>query len=266
MSLESATTINQLDPSNPAGPDKLSSGDDHIRLIKQALKNTFPNITGPMLLTQAELAALVASATPVGVMSLWYGSTATVPLGYAICDGRTVARSDGSGPITTLDMRDRVAAGASSTFPPGTAYGQPAYGVSTGGGGGGAASGNISTVAAQAITATISGTALTVAQMPSHSHGNGVADDTNEASRFAYGQKAVPFSLPKAIQDASGPASVQGLTETIGNGTAHDHTATISSVPAHTHTLSDITIPAHGHAVTVPVVQPSLALHYIMRI
>lgn len=42
MSLESATYISQLSTSDPPGGDPRSQGDDHLRLIKQVLQNTFP--------------------------------------------------------------------------------------------------------------------------------------------------------------------------------------------------------------------------------
>tara|TARA_R110000824_G_scaffold159936_2_gene334540 strand:- start:273 stop:857 length:585 start_codon:yes stop_codon:yes gene_type:complete len=43
MALESATYIDGLVITNPAGSDSISQGDDHIRLIKKVLKNTFPD-------------------------------------------------------------------------------------------------------------------------------------------------------------------------------------------------------------------------------
>jgi hypothetical protein len=63
MSLESATYINQLVPTNPVASDPLSTADDHLRLIKAALKATFPNITGPMELSQDDLNGLPDSTT-----------------------------------------------------------------------------------------------------------------------------------------------------------------------------------------------------------
>lgn len=46
MPLESATFVNDLVTSNPAGAsDPKSQGDDHLRLIKSVLKNSFPNMT-----------------------------------------------------------------------------------------------------------------------------------------------------------------------------------------------------------------------------
>ena len=46
MPLESANTIAQLDEQWPNGSDSVDRGDDHIRLIKNVLKKTFPGPTG----------------------------------------------------------------------------------------------------------------------------------------------------------------------------------------------------------------------------
>ena len=46
MSLEAATFITDLDANNPAPTDLKNQGDDHIRLIKSVLKNTFPGASG----------------------------------------------------------------------------------------------------------------------------------------------------------------------------------------------------------------------------
>jgi len=55
MALESTTYINGLVATNPTGTDPKSQGDDHIRLVKSAIKNTFPNITGEVTATHTEL-------------------------------------------------------------------------------------------------------------------------------------------------------------------------------------------------------------------
>lgn len=62
MALETASTINQLVVTNPAATDGLGQADDHIRLIKAALKNTFPNIQGAALISHTELNALTGGA------------------------------------------------------------------------------------------------------------------------------------------------------------------------------------------------------------
>lgn len=62
MGLEAATYINQLNPLNPVGAvDPKSQGDDHIRMIKAAIQASFPNITGAITATQAQLNAVGAS-------------------------------------------------------------------------------------------------------------------------------------------------------------------------------------------------------------
>ncbi len=42
MALEDATWISQLQKNDPGGTDLVSQGDDHLRLIKKVLQNSFP--------------------------------------------------------------------------------------------------------------------------------------------------------------------------------------------------------------------------------
>ena len=58
MALETATTIDQLVVTNPAATDGLAQADDHLRLIKAALQNTFPNIAGTVQASNSELSIL----------------------------------------------------------------------------------------------------------------------------------------------------------------------------------------------------------------
>ena len=56
MPLESATYIDGLNASNPVGStDKVQTLDDHVRLIKSAIKATLPNLTGAVTATHTEL-------------------------------------------------------------------------------------------------------------------------------------------------------------------------------------------------------------------
>ena len=111
MPLETATTIDQLNPNYPLGTDTISDADDHLRLIKSALKNTFPALTGSTNITSTSLdwyeankAALEAIVSndpyhylPPGVILMWSGDTANIPAGWAVCDGTN----------GTPDLRDR---------------------------------------------------------------------------------------------------------------------------------------------------------------
>ena len=55
MALETGTYISDLVTSNPDGADGRNTVDNHLRLVKSTIKNTFPNITGAVSPTHTEL-------------------------------------------------------------------------------------------------------------------------------------------------------------------------------------------------------------------
>lgn len=62
MPLESATSIAQLVPTNPAAADGANQGDDHLRLIKSVLQAQFPNFTAAALTaTQAQITSAISA-------------------------------------------------------------------------------------------------------------------------------------------------------------------------------------------------------------
>jgi hypothetical protein len=70
MGLETGTYIDSLVTTNPASTDGLAQADDHIRLIKSTLKNTFPNLTGVVTVTQADLnntTSIPSTLTDLGI-------------------------------------------------------------------------------------------------------------------------------------------------------------------------------------------------------
>lgn len=86
MSLETATYINSLVSTNPASNDPKSQGDDHLRLIKSVLQNSFTSISGAVTKTHTELNSvtdrgLIAGQTWTGnhtFPATTYGVTATL--------------------------------------------------------------------------------------------------------------------------------------------------------------------------------------------
>jgi hypothetical protein len=58
MGLETTTYIDGLVATNPAAGDTLGQTDDHIRLLKSTLLNTFPNVTGAVSGSHSDLNAL----------------------------------------------------------------------------------------------------------------------------------------------------------------------------------------------------------------
>ena len=167
MALESATYISGLVDSNPSGSDSISQGDDHLKLIKSVLQSTLPNAnaalngvhTGAVEPTSTSAGQLwfdtsgagvlkvrdkadsayddvdtTSTALPTGIISLWYGSIASIPSGWSLCDG--------SG--STPDLRDRFVVGAGT----GGSYAVDATGGST----------------------TSGAHTLTTSEMPAHTH------------------------------------------------------------------------------------------------
>lgn len=58
MTVETANYVNQFNTSYPRADDLISEGDDHIRMLKRVLMQTFPAITGPITISNAKLNAL----------------------------------------------------------------------------------------------------------------------------------------------------------------------------------------------------------------
>ncbi len=62
MALETGTFISDLVVTNPVASDPLAAADDHLRLIKTTIKNTFPNLTAAVTVTASDLNGKVPNA------------------------------------------------------------------------------------------------------------------------------------------------------------------------------------------------------------
>jgi hypothetical protein len=118
MALESAQYVGQLVSTNPLSTDTVSQSGDHLRLIKQALVNTFPNLTAPVSLTAAQLSYPV----PQGAILLWSGAVNAIPTGYALCDGTQ----------GTPNLTDVFVVGAGHTYAVGATGGSATTGFAGG--------------------------------------------------------------------------------------------------------------------------------------
>lgn len=67
MGLETGTYIFDLNPANPSGTDPKAQGDDHIRLIKAAARNSFAGFPGAVVVTGVEAQGASADEFVVAV-------------------------------------------------------------------------------------------------------------------------------------------------------------------------------------------------------
>lgn len=256
MPIESASYINQLNTSYPASTDGVQEGDDHIRLVKSVLKATFPNITGPVTVSQNELNKTV----PIGVITMWYGAIAEIPSGWALCNGQTVQKSDASGPITTPDLRNRFIVGAGSTYAVNATGGSTSYNFTMQAAGGHTHSASTGSAGSHNHGGATAGHALTVNQLPSHTHtyqrATSVQTSLTSASTYA---EPFSFNTPTGGLNYDYPQ-----TGAAGGNEAHAHG--ISADGSHTHTVTVDAVAAHSHTIdTATVIPPYYALAYIMK-
>ncbi|QDP55866.1 MAG: putative StfE protein [Prokaryotic dsDNA virus sp.] len=123
-----------------------------------------------------------ATAVPSGVIMLWSGATDAIPTGFVICDGNN----------STPDLRDRFVVGAGST-----------YSVNDTGGS-----------AAITPAGTNAGTALSTAQLPSHTHSTDI-----QQAQFGTGSET------RVAQGGGANISLQTYTSaSTGSGDTHTHT------------------------------------------
>lgn len=231
MALETATYINQLDATNPPGGDPIANAADHLRLIKAALKATFPNLgSAAVTATAAQINAPPPAAVVVsGMILMWSGSIATIPAGWVLCNGANYTRADGT-TGTAPELRDRFIIAAGGNYAPGVIGGQ------------GTVSGPI----------TVNNTALTVDQLPNFTinisdpgHYHNVNDPghshviSNDGGSGTSG-KAIPAYNNVSFNTISSGVSNTGITVGASNtgivaapvglaGNPHIHTGSFSS-------------------------------------
>lgn len=103
--------LDDLNPLNPDTDDPKSQGDNHLRFVKRTLVNTFPNITGPVTATQAELNALDGITATVDELNYTDGVTSNI---QTQLDGKAEITRSRKNLIINGDMRiwQRGASGA----------------------------------------------------------------------------------------------------------------------------------------------------------
>ena len=249
MGLETSTYINGLVVTNPVATDGLSGADDHLRLIKSTIKNTFPNIAWAIT---GDAAYFNKGAVPVGTIVMWGKPISAIPAGWSLCNG-----TNGTPNLTGRFIR-HADADASGTVNVGATGGASTDVITT------------SSNGAHTHTALAGGDhshggttgahALTASQIPEHSHTYTGSYARNRDTTTSGSLVIQLDGNAQGLSTAQTPVTANGLS--LGGGAAHSHT--IASSGTHTHTTDSQG--AHTHTATVDTLPPFYALAYIMRI
>lgn len=172
-----------------------------------------PNQIPPEVITGL-VAALAAIAIPRGTLIDWVGSVEEIPAGWLLCDGEN----------GTPDLRGRFRVMAGQGIEPGGTGGAQTHTHTTLVGAAGGHQHGI----------TVNGHELTIEEIPSHNHPNGVVDKND--SLFNNGGIPANPSRPDSIDGNSSNGVREGLSKSTGGGQAHSHEANSNEAGNHTHT------------------------------
>jgi hypothetical protein len=239
MSLENANGIWQLIITNPTTQDFVSQGDDHLRMLKRAIINTFPNIKGPVTVTHSDLnniptslagkiEALALNSMPQGGCMVWdILNKPQIPAGWSLCNGQTV---EGYG--VTPDMRNLFVKGWN--------------GSNNGGTTGGSSGATTSNAGSHTHEATSGPATLTESQLPVINFGT-----KGSYAAGGYDGGSNTFFRIQPGDTFSGT----GIIAPVGGGQPHSHPGgSTSAAPDHSHTVSGIDPP---HYIAVWIVKTS---------
>ncbi len=177
MPIESASYISELDVNYPLGADDRSTVDNHLRLLKLVLKTQFPNFTAAavdLTTTQINDAVYLPGSN---VNFLTFQQT-TAPTGWT--------------KATTHDNK--------------------AFRIVSGTVGSGGSVAFSTAFVSQSVSGTNTGTAISEAQMPSHTH----LQDGNTVLELAGGATSANI--------VGGTSALGGTTQATGSGATHTHT------------------------------------------
>ena len=240
MGLESTiNTIADLNVTWPTDGDVASQGDNHLRLIKDAVKKTFPNISAIVTPTAADLNTRLI---PSGFIGMWSGSIASIPTGWFLCNG-----SNG-----TPNLIDRFVVCAGSAYTVGAM--------------GGAATVALTQAQTPAHTHTFSGTTSGVSDDHSHSGWTGgMNQNTSHAHRMYEQSGPSGGNTSPSFSDIDISSNVYGPKDTSSVNLDHSHYITTGGASAnHTHTYSGTTS-SIGSGSAHENRPPYYALAYIMK-
>lgn len=130
MAVETVANVGDLDPTRPGGGDPKSEGDDHVRNIKSALRQSFAGFTGAIIVTGTDGGAANAyTLTPSAALTSYAGKMLAVFVPAANNTGASTLNVSGLGAKPILSVAgvplvagDLTAGRFYSTFYDGAAF------------------------------------------------------------------------------------------------------------------------------------------------
>jgi hypothetical protein len=218
---------------------------------------------------------------PKGLVALWSGNAATIPAGWALCDGT----------VGTPDLRDRFVVGAGSTYVVGDTGGATNHTHSTD-------IDPVTSSTAGAHTHTVDVASTTSSTSATHTHDVNPASATTSSDAHTHTGGTLTFS--REVSVPASPNGTGGFYFSLTTGTqstgidpvwggatgsdSHSHTVDVANTTstasgAHSHTVDPAAVisdsqGAHSHAVDPPATTstasdsrpPYYALCYIMKL
>lgn len=231
MALETATYIDGLVATNPAGGDAIAQADDHLRLIKSTLKATFPNVTGALSVSHTDLNTRLM---PTGGIIMWSGASSAIPSGWVLCDGNN----------STPDLRGKFVIGAGGAYAVGAT--------------GGNASVTLSVANLPSHTHSASST-FTGSALAGHSHSITITDPGHNHSYKTYGLGNNGLTGNANTNSDWGYAN----TNTVSTGISASSASISAGTP--TGTVAT-TVSSTGSGSSIDIRNPYYALCYIMKV
>jgi len=181
----------------PGGGGALYYSDGNV-----GIGTTSPS-TGSKLDVNGKIYEYGNALLPRGAIIMWTGTLATIPGGWALCDGGTYTAPNGDS-VTTPNLLDRFVYGVSASEDPGATGGASSY-------------------------------TLTTAQLPSHSHAissdgehshniiNGPATDYGDTNYLPINKTSLDTSMVAGLVSSAGSHSHGGATGSTGSGDSIDN-------------------------------------------
>lgn len=184
-----------------------------------------PGNNSTSIATTEFVQSYVSGVLPIGAIIMWSGTTTNIPSGWALCDG-----SNG-----TPNLVDRfvIGAGGIGRTQPNTTGGSKGISAST------------ATAGAHTHTITLNGHALTVEELPAHTHNVdqlfGQQDDVGGSA--AVDRNGASFQWYNSLgndgdNDTGGATWFYTRTAATGSGQAHSHSGQANYATEHTHAIN----------------------------